>query len=324
MKFLHKREKPEEKTFLLGVGAQKSGTTWLQAYISTDKKVATGPLKEYHIWEAIYIKQCSNFRVTDEQRTNAPADDLKWHLQQNTDRYFSFFADLMESRNAEMTFDITPEYSALPVDVLQMIRSKFQQRNIRTKTIFLMRDPIERCWSAARMYLNHSRGTTAVTPDEVLYYATTTSAALRGRYDLTIRNLYRAFDSDSVYIGFYEQMFQKDRIDELSRISAILKSSTRWRKRNSIRAQKSQSWTSIQKRKLPGTTNRSTTSSQNIIPTHARFGKVMNFFDRGPGIAAPLCSVRAFLLRKDRCSCIGVAATPGAVIRRERFKRGGQ
>ena len=134
----------------MGGGAQKSGTTSLQAYISGDKKVATGPLKEYHIWHALLIKQYSNFLVTDEQRSSTATHDLRWNMQHDTDRYFSFFAGLMECRNAEMTFDITPEYSPLPEDALRTIRNNFQKRNIRTRAIFLMRDPVERCWGAAR------------------------------------------------------------------------------------------------------------------------------------------------------------------------------
>lgn len=42
----------EQNTFVLGIGAQKCGTTWLQDAISKSGKANMGPLKEYHIWNA--------------------------------------------------------------------------------------------------------------------------------------------------------------------------------------------------------------------------------------------------------------------------------
>ena len=39
------------KTFLLGVGAMKSGTTWLANSLLTCEKYAQGLVKEYHIFD---------------------------------------------------------------------------------------------------------------------------------------------------------------------------------------------------------------------------------------------------------------------------------
>lgn len=73
-----------KKTFLLGVGAQKSGTTWLYKYLSDNSNVSFGPLKEYHIWDGIYIKECANFLAKKE-------DKFRYALQNMGGAYEHFF-----------------------------------------------------------------------------------------------------------------------------------------------------------------------------------------------------------------------------------------
>ena len=41
------------KTFLLGVGCQKGGTTWLYDYLATSPQFKHGHRKEYHVFDAI-------------------------------------------------------------------------------------------------------------------------------------------------------------------------------------------------------------------------------------------------------------------------------
>jgi hypothetical protein len=41
------------KTFILGVGAQKGGTTWLHRQLNKNKNIDLGFRKEYHIFDAI-------------------------------------------------------------------------------------------------------------------------------------------------------------------------------------------------------------------------------------------------------------------------------
>lgn len=56
------------KTFLLGVGAQKSGATCLHKYSSDNQNVSFGPLKESHIRNGIYVKECANFLAKKEDK----------------------------------------------------------------------------------------------------------------------------------------------------------------------------------------------------------------------------------------------------------------
>ena len=44
-----------KNTFILGLGFQKCGTSWLYRYLQQSEKFDGGELKEYHIWDAIDI-----------------------------------------------------------------------------------------------------------------------------------------------------------------------------------------------------------------------------------------------------------------------------
>ena len=47
------RIRPRAKTFLLGVGAQKCGTTWVSEYLRKADHSDFGLLKEYHVWDVM-------------------------------------------------------------------------------------------------------------------------------------------------------------------------------------------------------------------------------------------------------------------------------
>lgn len=52
----------DQKTFLLGVGAQKTGSTWLSDYLGSRSEVFMHPLKEVHYWDYKFRKDiCGHF-----------------------------------------------------------------------------------------------------------------------------------------------------------------------------------------------------------------------------------------------------------------------
>ena len=179
--------------FVLGVGAQKAGTTWLHRYVSPG-----GPMKEFHVWNVLEGPPESHppggFRLDDPLRQRMLADP---------DCYFDHFA-----RGGA---DITPAYAALPVDTFRRIRDGFEKRGVEVRPVFLMRDPAERLWSAWNMETR--LGLTGLAFDD---YIVSPGAQVRGRYEQTVRALDTAFDK--VWFGFYETMFG----DALPAMSAFL------------------------------------------------------------------------------------------------------
>ena len=114
-----------------------------------------------------------------------------------------------------LTADITPSYAGLSAERLAGIRSGFVQRGVRPVAVYLMRDPVERVWSAVRMDVRRS-GNTA---DDAVEARLRTIADgdqydRRTRYDLTMATVDRAF-GDEVFYGFYERLFDESTLREL-------------------------------------------------------------------------------------------------------------
>lgn len=105
----------------LGIGAQKAGTTWLYENLARHPGIAFPGGKEMHFWDA--------------QRHRG----LDW--------YRSVFAG--ETRCAG---EITPAYAFLTDAEVAEIRREFPGLRL----IYLVRNPIERAWSAALMALRRA------------------------------------------------------------------------------------------------------------------------------------------------------------------------
>lgn len=204
------------KTFILGVGAQKAGTTWFHAYLAAQASVASGPFKEYHVWDAISLPVFSNWRVSAASGRQGHRDSLRWHMQNNEDIYFDFFVELLRAPGKSIAYDITPSYSALPAEVLRRISSGFANRGIDMKAVFIMRDPVERCWSAARDSHQREQGNTRASAEYILAHALSPQSQSRTNYRLTLDNLVGALQPGRRYVGLYEEMHTVEKIAALS------------------------------------------------------------------------------------------------------------
>lgn len=208
------------KTFLLGVGAQKAGTTWLHRYLQSFPNTDLGFAKEYHIWDALHCPECSRFRVTSHLPLR-PNKFRRRRMQRNPDYYFDYFQKLLEKDGVDLTGDITPSYSCLSAPVFQRIRDGFEARGIELKVVFLMRDPIDRCWSVVRMHdrKGKSRDDVNITFEEeeaVRAYYQSPNARIRTNYHQTIQELEGAIPRSRILYGLYETLFTPAEIERLS------------------------------------------------------------------------------------------------------------
>lgn len=165
---LRKYREIEGKTFLVGVGAAKCGTSWLYRYLQSLPEVTLSPLKEVHFFD-------QKFTTHDTEPTNPMAicrvDDyfefdvdltmtLKKHphFQASIDRlkmiyddnaYFDHFARICTQRT-RILGDITPAYAVLGQSGFKYMQHFFASQDASLKTIFVMRDPVDRLWSQLR------------------------------------------------------------------------------------------------------------------------------------------------------------------------------
>ena len=206
-------------TFILGVGAQKSGTSWLYRYLEQSEAFRAGFAKEYHVWDAVHVPLFADSKVRF-PRTLYGTSRQRHRMQADPAVYFSYFASLLTG-TGRITADITPSYCGLTTDILHRIRAGFDERGIRTKCVFLIRDPIERCKSAVRMNVNRGytgEGFTKVHDtylDAFVEYYTSAHAVMRTRYDVTIGTIRSVFGEDA-YVGIYETMFERNSVLRLS------------------------------------------------------------------------------------------------------------
>ena len=219
---------PGTKTFLLGVGCQKGGTTWLQAYLAAAPECDPGFGLEYTIFDSLDVPEHTVVRGKIFERARAsleaveagtptrPNDLLRLAMMADTRVYYDYFADLLRRPGISLAMDITPNYALLPEARLREIRAELGQRGARPAAVFVMRDPVERVWSQVRMH--KQRGARAnPTPDHVLVerrYAKSTTE-LRTRYEATVRRLDDVFGEDVHYV-FYEQLFAEAPLRSLS------------------------------------------------------------------------------------------------------------
>ena len=235
------------KTFILGVGAQKAGTSWLHDYFCGIPGFDPGFEKEYHILDARYLTSGSRYRMRNlrcglrsgpalllkraagvvgiplERRHNE-IDWARLSLMRSDAAYVGYFSDILSKPGVTHTADITPEYASLPVNILKSLGRQFAERGVHVRAIFLMRDPVERIWSASRMFVRqHEAGRFAgpsgqwleplAAVEELCGRAETDQLA---RYEQTVANLEEAFGHDNVHLEMYERLFD---ISSLRRIT---------------------------------------------------------------------------------------------------------
>lgn len=189
-------------TFLLGLGAQKAGTAWMHRYLESSPECDPGFRKEYHVWDALDLPSGRVVRARIEKQGGDRA-----RLLTDPDAYFDYFTGLLQPDGVRLTADITPSYAGLSVDRLSSVRAGFLARGVRPVAVYLMRDPVERVWSAVRMDVRRSGNTDdGAVEARLRNIADGDQYDRRTRYEVAIAAADRAF-GDEVFYGFYERLF---------------------------------------------------------------------------------------------------------------------
>ena len=196
--------------FVLGIGAQKAGTSWLYGALSKQRNVNFGLKKEYHIWDAKFNDLMKGFK--SDIKNPVDAGEILISLMQNDDDvYGRYFKSLIKGEVC-ITGDITPSYSSLGSNDFFHIKKLLVHYGFNVKVIFLLRDPLERIWSALRMgKRNAERNGKEITEDELIQNLIHSIDApqhqVRGNYLGTIANVERQFSSSEIHYELYENLF---------------------------------------------------------------------------------------------------------------------
>ena len=210
----------KSKIFLLGVGAQKCGTSWLSKYLASFKNTNFGCSKEYHVWDAIMetpLNYPFKVNISDLKSKNQTYEILRYAMQNFEGVYEGYFSNLC-SANINVTGDITPTYALLKKNSLNIIKRRLESAGFDIKVIFIMRDPFERILSQARMHVNKRRTKysaerlvrDSLENDEIWH-----GMNVRTQYQNTIRNL------ESVFKGIYHNLNQICKQCKLTKIKQL-------------------------------------------------------------------------------------------------------
>ena len=218
-------------TFVLGVGAQKSGTTWLYDYLNGHPQCDMPSFKEMHFFDLLFFPDLFSFdfkkkdivaryeRIKDKPGAQAQRRAAQFasriRIADQFEDYLDFFQDM--GIDARVSGDITPTYSALDEDQFRRIRDYLTGAGLRVRVVFLMRDPVERTLSQARM--KFARANIQMSVDEArrqLIPSIRRPANLaRLQYQNTVRNLQSVFEPEELFLEFYENLFQEETVRRL-------------------------------------------------------------------------------------------------------------
>lgn len=216
-----------KKVFVLGLGNQKCGTSWLHRYLLETPQFKKGFKKEYHIWDALDIDILARYRVPPlPAKPQLKRQVLIQRMQTEEGFYFDYFNSLYSNKKT-LTADITPSYCGLDVGRLRTIKAEFNSRDIVVKPVIFIREPLSRIRSAVRYNLDKSNYKEGITKGETAFeaaleqYYTSPHCVLRTRYKQIIENAIEVFGRSGLYIGIFESMFTPTDITRLSNYLGI-------------------------------------------------------------------------------------------------------
>lgn len=222
----------KKKPAFMCIGPEKTGTSWLYENLKSHPQVYLPPIKELrYFWENAFLpnqditKRLTNphwhnglyrnhlkKRVdfyhecqTELSKENSElVNQLIWDfkyllLPHNDDWYFSLFADSKE----KISGDITPLYYQLPDQEIQHIRNILPD----LKIIILLRNPIDRAWSKAKMNLCQHQGRKLKDVGKEEFYNNFSKEYEQlPSYVSLIKKWKKYFQDQNIYIGYYDKL----------------------------------------------------------------------------------------------------------------------
>lgn len=229
-----------QATLLFGIGAAKAGTTWLYRYLAAHPQVRLPAVKELHYFDTAetgkFDRQVARMRKEKARRTGRlPTGDEKLdkRLKREVwayDRWLTVISDPSDAGyvdflthkagDARVVGDITPAYATLSEATL----SRMAGLADTTRFIYLMRDPLDRLWSNIRMAAGRRAGALKDTAEALLEKVVSgkdQTITARSDYATTLARVNAALDPKTVFLGFYETLFQPDTVARICEFLAI-------------------------------------------------------------------------------------------------------
>ncbi len=204
----------------LGIGAQKSGTTWLYDNLVSHPQIWMPPVKELHHLDHqppnIIQRLVSRKTHLREARshlkdnligtmTGREDNDLRWATRylfgRRTDAWYGTLFPKIEGKIAG---EICPGYARLDEARVGEVHRLMPN----AKIIYLIRNPVPRAWSAVSMHFRKDGvgSIDEMTPAEVEARIRNKKARRHGDYLKNLANWEKHFPRDQILVGFFDDL----------------------------------------------------------------------------------------------------------------------
>ena len=198
----------------LCIGAQKAGTTWLHGNLIQHPELWLPPVKEVHYFDySVRHRSPLSYKYYNDRwrrqfksrarerwgskRLEGLGADLNYFFRRRTD---AWYARVFEPGRGKVCGEVTPAYSKLDADQVARIARLLPDARV----LFLMRDPLDRAWSSARMSSDR-RGLDLA--DEARWQSHfDNQRKLRGDYLRTLRHWRAHYPPERFFVGFFEDV----------------------------------------------------------------------------------------------------------------------
>jgi hypothetical protein len=207
----------------IGIGTQKSGTSWLYHNLKQLPEFSMPPVKEFHYFdryqyyptynglseELLSKRILRNFYIVkavinifkavinEKKKWSTFVFYCRWFFSNYTDEWYISLFD----RSKGYTGEITPSYSILTKDDIQ----KIYDLQPHVRLILMLRNPIERAWSHFRFsMLSKGSDISKIELKDIVEFMESDSQSIRSDYVRTIENYSSIFPKNQILIGFYD------------------------------------------------------------------------------------------------------------------------
>ena len=209
----------EGKTLLIGIGAQKAGTTWLHHQLQRCPSIYMSSPKELHHFDSLYESDKQKGRRFARERlqrlkclvARIDASPLPSEVEHIADAvslfdltvssgsYLEFFRRKI-SEHHDIFGEFSPSYSVLDIKGLTAIKDCHD----KVRLIFLMRDPVARLVSVATWRASKEGRITVLS--DVAKCLDNLFDSRRGQYNEILANLDQVFEQHELFVNFYENI----------------------------------------------------------------------------------------------------------------------
>ena len=220
------------------IGAQKSGTTWLDRNLRLHPQIWLPPEKELHFFDFPPfvpffflrfapnrgIRHWARYRMQrDARHALGPPDLAHWYR-----RYYwmprteHWYEHCFSPGPGQLAGEATPRYAVIGAHR----RAQLKRMAPRVKLIYLLRDPIDRMWSDLALFRSAKFGGDGISIHEKSRWSdflTRPTNLAHSRYEENLKCWESAFGKDSIHIAFHDDIVsQPERlIDEVCRFLGV-------------------------------------------------------------------------------------------------------